>query len=180
MTHPARPASNSPAPLTPLRIERRSPMLLLGYQGSFTGETMHQIPELWGRLAPQFGRIPGEIEGVAYGVCLRPAPGANGIEYLAAVEVLDLEQAPAEMQRLSLPALTYAVFPHHGHVSTLSHTIDAIQTTWLQQPGGGTYSNTPDAPAFFERYGPAYDPVAGKGDVEIWFPIEDPAHTTPR
>ena len=65
------------------------------------------------------------------------------------------------------PAHRYAVFPHHGHISTLRHTVQAVWGRWLPQ-SGYRLSDSPD----FERYSAEFDGDRGVGTVEIWLPIE--------
>ena len=69
-----------------------------------------------------------------------------------------------------LPKRRYAIFPHREHVSRLGDAIDAIRETWLAGSGHDAALGG-GAPDFLERYGEQFDPVAGTGDLEVWFPI---------
>jgi predicted transcriptional regulator YdeE len=63
----------------------------------------------------------------------------------------------------------YAVFTHHGHVSTLHTTWDAIWHEWLPR-SGYRMANTPE----FERYDERFDPRTGSGTIEVWCSIQVP------
>lgn len=151
------------------RFVRRGPMVLSGFRERFTEATMAEIPGLWARFAPLLGAVPGEIEGVAYGVCVRPCGSNPGFEYMAAVEV-DGATPAGEFDRLEVPALEYAVFEHAGHVSKLVETIEGIQREWMPRLRRALAEND-EVPAFFEWYGPKFDPVRGEGDMEVWVPV---------
>lgn len=152
------------------RFVRRGRMVLAGLRERFTEETMSEIPKLWARFAPLIGQVPGEVEGVAYGVCVRPGcEGEAGFEYMAAVEVVDGVRTE-ELDGLEIPALEYAVFAHEGHVSKLVNTLEGIHREWaprLQR----ALAEGDRVPAFLERYGPGFDPMRGEGDMEIWVPV---------
>lgn len=128
------------------------------------------IAAQWMRFAPHIGKIPGEVEGAAYGICFDLCQGdERGLVYMAGVEVAGgAANLPAELSPLSLPAQRYAVFRHPDHVSTLPATVDAIWRKWL--PGSG--QEPAGEPAFFERYGEEFDPLTGMGGVEIWVPLK--------
>jgi Uncharacterized protein conserved in bacteria len=151
------------------RFVRRGPMALAGIREHFTEATMSGIPALWSRFAPLLGAVPGEIEGAAYGVCVRPCEGGSGFDYMAAVEV-DGSAATEDLDRLEVPALEYAVFEHVGHVSKVVGTIEGIQREWMPRLRRALAEDD-DVPAFLERYGRGFDPVRGRGDIEIWVPV---------
>lgn len=166
------PAPSPAAQIEPARIEQRGPLLLAGLKDHFTCETIPQISRLWQRFGPHIGALPNEVAGVAYGLCL-PGEDDAGFDYMAAVEVTSFANLPSGFERLRVPAATYAVFEHVGHVSKLSMTVDAIQREWLPRSGRKPPSDAAGLPAFLERYGPGFDPQKGAGDVEIWLPIRE-------
>lgn len=153
------------------RFVRRGRMVLAGFRERFTEETMSGIPALWGRFAPHIGRVRGEVAGVAYGVCVRPCEGEAGFDYMAAVEVAAGGADAGIFQRLEIPALEYAVFVHPGHVSKLVETMEGIQREWAPRLRRALKDDEREAPAFFERYGPGFDPERGEGDMEVWVPV---------
>ena len=158
--------------IEPARIEQHGPLLLAGYKDRFTFEMLSTIPALWGRFAPKIGNVPNEVPGVAYGVCLPVGDESGAIEYLAAVEVTTFARLPADFVQLRVAAATYAIFEHAGHVSQICQTMDAIEREWLPRSGRQPPSDAAGLPAFFERYGPGFDPEKGVGDMEIWLPIK--------
>ena len=96
------------------------------------------------------GTVPGQIGGVAYGVCFL---GAKGIDYLCGVEISANSKTSADLSVVEVPAQTYAVFEHPGHVSTLRETMEEIENKWLPASGCKPVPKAAGAPDFFERYG---------------------------
>jgi len=148
------------------------PIQIAGLRQTHVGSNAG-IAAQWMRFAPHIGKIPGEVEGAAYGICFDLCQGGGeGFDYIAGVEVAQVAggaaDLPPELSPLSLPAQRYAVFQHTDHVSTLPATIDAIWRKWL--PGSG--QEPAGDPAFFERYGEAFDPLTGRGGVEVWVPLK--------
>ena len=143
-------------------------MIVAGMSERVTPETWDKIDKLWWRFAPHIGQVPGQIGArVAYGAV---TDAANGIDYLAGVEVTSASGLPDGFTHVSLPAQRYAVFTHDGHVSKLKDTMTAIWT-WLPQ-SGHEQARTAGAPAFFERYGEEFDPQTGMGGIEVWVPVK--------
>lgn len=157
--------ATSAVKLDPPRFEQRESMLIAGLRGHFTHATWAGIPAQWQRLMSH-GPIAGTVGSLHYGLCFnRP----DGIDYLSGVEVSSVAGLPAEFSTCQIPAQQYAVFTHHGHVSELYNTMDAIQRNWAPQhelirPSGG-------APDFFESYSKEFDPHTGRGGMEIWIPV---------
>jgi AraC family transcriptional regulator len=154
--------------LTP-RFETGQPMRIAGLRERVTAETWDKIDALWWRFAPHIGSVPGQVgRRVAYGIV---TDAGKGIDYLAGVEVSDASGLPDGFAHVSLPPQRYAVFEHIGHVKTLKDTMTAIFETWLPQ-SGHEHARSAGAPAFFERYGEAFDPQTGMGGIEVWLPIK--------
>lgn len=148
------------------RFETHRPLLVAGLSERYHCERTAGIPGQWQRLQPHFGAIPGEVPGVAYGVCCN-ADDAGNFDYLCGVEVADFSELPADFARLRIVGARYAVFTHRDHVSTIQRTVATIWNHWL--PGSGR--RAADGPTF-ERYDAAFDPRTGHGGFEIWIPIE--------
>jgi AraC family transcriptional regulator len=153
------------------RFEEGKAMLIAGLSGSFTMETMNEIPAQWQRFAPYIGKIPGQVGRVACGVCFKASNGSTGVEYLSGVEVSSGSGLPSEFSLASIPAQRYAVFPHREHVSKLCETLDAI-SRWLPKSGLEAAQRDTGAPDFFERYGEEFDPQSGMGGIEVWVPVK--------
>ncbi|WP_025599316.1 AraC family transcriptional regulator [Burkholderia sp. WSM2230] len=152
--------------LEPPRFEDGRPFLVAGLSERYTMESTAAIPSQWQRFNEYFGKVPGQVGEVAYGVCYN-ADDAGNMDYLCGVEVSDFSALPPELSRLRIAAQRYAVFSHREHVSTVGRTWNAIWNTWLPTSG-----HLPaDAPSF-ERYDEKFDPLSGMGGFEIWLPLK--------
>lgn len=159
--------------IQPKRIEKDAPpMLIAGLSRKYTfGKDNMNIPAQWEEFGAYLGKIPGQKGNVAYGFCFE-LDSDHGFEYLCCVEIsgdIKLSNLPEGFETQQLPSFTYAVFEHEGHVSAIRQTCDAIFQQWIPVSG---YKKPEDADFFFERYGEKFDPQKGKGDIEIWIPIE--------
>lgn len=141
-------------------------MLVAGFGSRYTYETTAGIPSLWQKLTPHFGHVPGQIGGIGYGVCYN-ADDEGSFDYLAGVEVKSFSDLPPEFDRIRIPEQSYVVFLHHGHVSGIKGTFDAIWRDWLPKKGW----KASEGPSF-ERYDERFDPQSGTGTVEIWVPLK--------
>ena len=68
------------------RFEHGHFLLIAGLGGRFTQQTTQGIPELWEKLIPHLGHIPGQKGEVTYGVCCN-FDGKGGFDYIAGVEI---------------------------------------------------------------------------------------------
>lgn len=149
------------------RIERGKPMLIAGRGGSFSVGKVEGIPVLWQRFAPHIGYVPGQIGRATYGVSYNCDDSGN-FDYIAGVEVSDFDAVPAEFARTRVPAQTYAIFEHHGHVTGIKQTYEAIWCDWLPKSG----RKPADGPTL-ERMDRRFDAVTGNGTLEIWLALAD-------
>jgi AraC family transcriptional regulator len=162
----AQPAGNLEGALAP-RFENSRAMLIAGLGGHYGNENRAQIPDLWQRFGVRyFGRVPGQVDKKAYGVCSNMDDKGN-LDYLAGVEVSSSEGLPAEFMHLSIAPGRYAVFGRAGHISSIGRTWMDIFETWLPKSG---FALAP-SPSF-ECYAEAFDPAIAIGNVEIWIPIK--------
>jgi AraC family transcriptional regulator len=153
------------------RIVRRSAFQVIGMAGRFTPATNSRIPELWARFVSRIPDVPQRRGAHTLGLCLDAAPDAAdevGFTYVAGVEVERLERVPDGMMALTVPANTYAVFTHSGHIARLPDTVRQVWGHWLP---ASSYRHVP-APDF-EWYDERWDPRSGEGDVDIYVPIAD-------
>src|SRR5580658_1995384 len=157
--------------LNPPRFEDRGHLIIAGLAGQYTASTLDDLPALWERFSVHIGRIPGQVGRVAYGVCSDMFSGTGSFRYLSGVEVSESSALPEEFSRVEIPAQRYAIFPHPNHVSTLRYTVSAIWSQWFPESGCKAVRAIAGAPDFFERYGEAFDPQLGMGDVEVWIPV---------
>jgi AraC family transcriptional regulator len=151
------------------RIVERPAIHLVGVRDLFTPATMPQIPALWGRFVPRMDEIEEQTCDVTYGVCEEAANGPGTFAYTAAVEVGAPRAAPAGMVAFTIPAGTWAVFTHRGHISKISETFDAISSTWL-----GAANLERAANVDLEVYDDRWDPATGMGDVDIYVSVKPP------
>jgi AraC family transcriptional regulator len=165
MTETARPS------IQPARFETAAAMLIAGLRQHYSPVTAASIPQLWERLVPYMDKVAHRVGDADYGVCFDADSGGN-FSYLCGFEVTELSSLPAEFNHIRIPPQRYAVFAHDSHVSQIPATMDAIYRSWLPTATGTVPAGTPD---FFERYGPRFDPQAGRGDVQIWLPIKSSA-----
>jgi AraC family transcriptional regulator len=152
--------------LEPPRIENASAFLIAGLGERYTFETNQGIPQLWQRFAPYIGGIPGQIGSATYGACCN-CDDAGNFDYIAGIEVSSLAGVPDDFSHIHIPAQKYIVFSHREHISGLRKTIYTIWNKWLPD-SQHRQAETPD----FERYDERFDPLTGKGVVEVWVPIK--------
>lgn len=155
-----------PSPLAAPRMADGKAMLIAGLAQRNGCQPDASIPAQWQRFAPYIGAIPGEVGEVAYGVIYNADDEGNH-DYMCGVEVSDFTNAQPELTRLRIPAARYIVFRHDGHIAGIRGTFEAIWSEGLAASG----HQAADAP-FFERYGPEFDPMTGRGGLEIWIPVK--------
>lgn len=154
------------ASLAPPRFENGEPLLIAGLNERYNCEASMGIPAQWQRFNEYFGKVPGQIGNVAYGVCYN-ADDSGTFDYMCGVAVNDFSSLPPELSRVRVPAQRYAVFTHREHIASIRRTWNTIWNAWLPKSG-----HTPaDAPNF-ERYNEQFNPVTGMGGVEIWLPLK--------
>lgn len=147
------------------RIERVPAFLVAGFAERITHDNAASIPQLWQKLAPHIGHIPNELPDYAYGVKMNP--DEDSFEYLAGVGVTSFDGLPAEFRTERIPAQSYAVFVHRGHVSTIRETMKAIWNEYLP----ASDLKLADSPEY-ESYGRLFMPATGMGEIEIYIPID--------
>jgi len=163
----------SPGPsLEGPRIENTNSILIAGLRRHYSEDRISRVPAQWQQFVSYLGRIQGQIGHTTYGVCLSPANGAAGIDYLSGVEVSPSAVLPDEFSVVTVSAQPHAVFVHRGHVSQLRDSLDAIWQTRFPESGHQLGAPSSEAPAFFERYTERFDPRTASGEVEVWIPVK--------
>jgi predicted transcriptional regulator YdeE len=147
-------------------FENGRAMTIAGLNETYTSETRNNIPKQWDRFAPQLGKVPGQVDKTAYGVCWNFQPNC-GFDYLTGVEVANPTDLPANYRTVKLDSRRYIVFVHRGRISALPNTLEKIHKEWMPDCG----LKLAKAPVF-ERYTERFDPQTGNGEVEIWVPLE--------
>ena len=124
-----------------------------------------RIPAQWRVFGPQVEAIPERRGAAPLGLML-DIDDDGRFNYACAVEVGDVDRPPAGLRRLRVPAQTYAVFDHRGHVSELRQTYAAIFDRWFPARG----ERLAPGPVL-ERHDPRFDVKTGRGGLEIWAPL---------
>ena len=150
----------------PHRIETRPSFEVAGLATEFTPADPSPIARCWVAFNPRATELSRAMKGAAYGVCAGETSGGI-LRYLSGLEVEPGSEIPSDMQRVSIPRARYAVFTHSGHISTIGQTVQAAWDRALPE-AGLIARKSPD----FERYDHRFDPHSGRGDVEIWIPVE--------
>ena len=162
-------SNRSPFSLLEPEIKEAGPLLLAGARDYVAYSEISGVPRIWERLFPHL-EWPRRVDACTYGACFAAGPPGEGTDYLAAIAVESLEDLPKGLVGASLPAKRYSIFPHEGHVSTISETSAAIMDEWL--PRSGEQLDDGEL-TLLERYGEAFDPVSGRGGIELWVPLAD-------
>jgi AraC family transcriptional regulator len=153
--------------LAPPRFEARKSMLVAGLVQRHDCQSPGGIPDQWQRFAPFIPRIPGKVDKTAYGVIYN-FDSDSSFDYMCAVEVATVDDLPQGITTMRVPAQTYAVFAHRGHVAGVRATCSAIWSTWFPDS-----NREPSNGPTLERYGPEFNPQTGLGGLEIWIPIQE-------
>lgn len=157
------------AELEPPRDETLPSRLIAGLSEYYTASDNRGMPRQWQRFETHLGSINGQRDSTCYGVLSGFGGGTQdnqGIDYLTGVEVSGAAVMPDGFSMIEIPAGTYQVFEHGGHISTIQRTWHAIWQQWIPQSGQQLSGST----IMFERYGEEFDPASGLGIVEIWIP----------
>ena len=147
------------------KIKERDAFRVIGLSTHCTFEDVSAIPLLWQTFNEREDDIPSAVSGAAYGVCC-DADEAGRFRYVAGMETTAATGIPECMDTVSIPANRYAVFTHSGHVSDLPKTVYTIWNKALPDAGLEP-KQAPD----FELYDRRFDPLTGRGVVEIWIPV---------
>jgi AraC family transcriptional regulator len=146
-------------------------MTIAGLRLHKLGDPALELPGLWQRFGPFIGRVPHQVPGIAFGVCMQSESSAAGVDYVAGCEVTAVDELPVEFSQIVIPAQRYAVFSHSGAATEIQQTVQAIFHDWLPRSNCTAVQVGADRVGFFERYGPGFDPQSASGDIELWVPI---------
>ncbi len=147
------------------KIVEKPALTLAGmvYHGKLSGEN---IGRLWNAFGPRMSELRHTVNpSVSYGVSYNYDAASEEFDYLAACEVAEPADLPAEMTCLELPATTYAVFP--CAMGQIGPTYEYIMGVWLPQ-SGYRHAGAPE----FEMYGPTFEPGNPASEFEIYLPVE--------
>jgi predicted transcriptional regulator YdeE len=128
------------------------------------GKGKNEIGLVWDEFNRRYGEIKN-VCGPAYGLCFG-MPNDREPWYIAGIEVSKVDDIPAGMMSMTVPAQKYAVFP--CTLGTLGATYRYITEEW-QPRSGYEYANTPD----FELYDQEFDPNDPQhGKLSVYWPIK--------
>jgi len=161
LTIDARPAVRLPT----VRILEAPAFQALGLVETHAFGDVTRIPAQWRAFGPQIETIPGRVGPAPLGLML-DIDDDGRFSYACAVEVTDVDRRPAGLRKLRVPAQTYAVFLHRGHVSELRQTYAAIFDRWFPARSARLASGP-----VLERHDPRFDVKTGRGGLEIWAPL---------
>lgn len=150
-----------PAP----EMKDRAAFEVIGLGADCTFENTGAIPPLWQALNAREEEIDA-APGAAYGICMG-ADDEGRFRYVAGLEVAKGAGLPRGMERAVVPEGRYAVFRHRGHISDIGRTVYTIWNKSLPDLGLEP-RRAPD----FELYDRRFDPETGRGEVEVWIPVE--------
>jgi len=151
-----------PAP----RMETRTAFRVIGFAQMCSFENNSAIPGLWQKFNAREDEIDNRIDKAAYGVCC-DADGQGNFRYVAGVAAPLDATKPTGMQDTKIPAGSYAVFTHSGHIAAFGKTVYTIWNKSLPESG-----LEPRFAPDFEVYDKRFDARTGQGEVEIWIPVK--------
>ena len=131
---------------------------------SFTMDTRHEIPALWGELWTHDFGLDGLDLQTAFGVSFDVTQ--QGFRYGAGYEVASPDVTPTGGCVITLAAGTYARFSARVQMAQIPQMFDWVFNTWL--PGSG---HTQAAGAVFEVYPNDPEATEDRRLIEIWVPI---------
>ncbi|MGE0801068.1 MAG: helix-turn-helix domain-containing protein [Lautropia sp.] len=167
LVHPTGLSRRPDAPLEHPRVVEGEAIRAVGLARRHRFDALIEIPRHWQAFMAEIGAIPDRSDSIPVGF-VHAADDDASFEYVCAAEVKRFgPRVPAGMTAIEVPPRPYAVFEHHGHVSTLFDTHAAIWSRALPALG-----RTPaDAPVL-ERHLEHFDPGTGEGGVAVWVPLE--------
>jgi AraC family transcriptional regulator len=146
------------------RILEEPVIRVVGLEAAFPKGPSLAIASLWQRFTPHMDAIPAKKEAMPVGVTYNFRED-GGFDYLAALEVSRFGDTPSELREMEIPARSYAVFTHAGHIARIQET---FRTIWDEMLPAMNVKPA-EAPSL-ERHRPAFNPLTGEGGVEVWIP----------
>ncbi len=125
-----------------------------------------KLPSLWESFLSRLAEIPNSVDGVCYGALYRVSEDDEQLNYMAGIEVRNIESIPEGMEAIVIPECHYAQFTHRGEVAQLDITVNYIYSNWLlKSEHKHTYG--PD----LELYGANYHPTSKDSIIQYAIPI---------
>jgi AraC family transcriptional regulator len=149
--------------VAPPKMRERAGFRVVGFGTLCRDHDIAAIPGLWQQLNAREAEIAAPT-GIAYGVSYDMETEGD-FRYIAGIEA---SETPPGTEAVDIPKARYAVFTHSGSIADLPKTIHTIWNKALDDAG-----ISPAAGPEFELYDKRFDPVTGRGTVEIWIPVAD-------
>jgi AraC family transcriptional regulator len=152
------------------RIEILSEKKLIGKRIK-TSLANNKTSELWQSFMPKRSEIQNTISSDLFAIQVYNSTyfeafnPTSVFEKWAALEVIDFENIPVEMESFTLSGGRYAVFEHKGHSIEI---FDYIFSDWIPN---SKYDL--DHRPHFEILGAKYKKEAPNSEEEIWIPIKE-------
>ncbi len=128
----------------------------------YTGKNENnEISTVWDHFLPRLDDIKDKA-GDAYGICSDVAPDGS-FQYLAGIEVSQIDDQPEDMNHWVVPEQTYAAFP--CSLQNIRKTFQHAYQNWLPQ-SDYKRGDGPD----FELYPQDFNPESGTG-MYVYIPI---------
>jgi len=130
--------------------------------------------ELWSNFMPRKKEIKHVINSDLYSLEVFPVghfdnfDPKNTFQKWAAIEVLNFDEVPPQMETLIIPSGLYAVFTHKGPQSDAHKTYHSIFVEWLPN-SAYTVDERPHFAVMSEKY-KKEDPDS---EEDIWIPIKN-------
>lgn len=135
----------------------------------------NKTTELWKTFMPRRKEINHTLDTGHYAIQRYPThitfetmTSSVLFEKWAAIEVETFQDIPEGMETLLLPSGTYAVFVHHGPVSTFPKTLQYIFKEWLPN-SKYVLANHPHFEVMGENY---FGPTHPNSEEEVWIPLK--------
>jgi AraC family transcriptional regulator len=147
-------------------ITKRSAFCVVGikYRGK---NEKQEIPQLWGQYGTRWKEIKHIVnQDVAYGVMDHYDPDSGEFDYVAAMEVGELEDIPEGMVGWEIPAQTYAIFP--CTLPRIKEVYDFALHSWLPE---SAYEHTGGVE--FELYDENFDPQDPSSEFYYYMPVKE-------
>lgn len=151
--------------IAPIRTENLPELKFVGLCEHVPFSQMQNIAAQWQRFMQRYGEIEDKAQPIPAGVNTNLDEEGN-FDYICAVEVKRFGALPKGLMQITLPAHTYTVFRHDGHVSEIGQTYHAIWNDWVPEQGRKIADG-----ASIERHMETFDTRTGFGGVEIYIPV---------
>jgi AraC family transcriptional regulator len=125
------------------QIVEKPELRVIGYESPFVSAmspdatNFQVVGPLWGRFTQNCKSVVGQVGDAMFGVIYGRPPTERShpheLQYIAGVAVTLAAVVPVGMVARTIPAGTFAVFTHHGPISKIGETMDAIYRDWLPQ-----------------------------------------------